>query len=135
VSKITWFGPYGLSSICAPPREWNPPLEGFGIGYIFFPQERTLRLGDRVAILGRGIAAVLQEAARILAPGGSLALLDWRSDTSPPPGPPADHRLPAAGVLQFLVKSGWTTDGPANIGHYSYFIGAIPPSTIVSATS
>jgi ubiquinone/menaquinone biosynthesis C-methylase UbiE len=80
-------------------------------------------------------AAVLQEAARILAPGGSLALLDWRPDTSPPPGPPADHRLPAAGVLQFLVESGWTTDEPANIGHYSYFIGAIPPNTIVSATS
>ena len=80
-------------------------------------------------------AAALQETARILAPGGSLALLDWCSDTSPPPGPPADHRLPAAGVLQFLVKSGWTTDGPANIGHYSYFIGAIPPNTIVSATS
>jgi len=80
-------------------------------------------------------AAALQEAARILAPGGSLALLDWRSDTSPPPGPPADHRLPAAGVLQFLVESGWTTNGPANIGRYSYFIRAIPPNTIVSATS
>ena len=80
-------------------------------------------------------AAALQEAARILAPGGSLALLDWRSDTSPPPGPPADHRLPATDVLQFLLESGWTTDGPANIGHYSYFIGAIPPNTMVSATS
>ena len=80
-------------------------------------------------------AAALQESARILAPGGSLALLDWRSDTSSPPGPPADHRLPAAGVLQFLVKSGWTTDGSAHIGRYSYFIGAIPPNTIVSATS
>ena len=80
-------------------------------------------------------AAALQESARILAPGGSLALLDWRSDTSSPPGPPADHRLPAADVLQFLLESGWTTDGSAHIGRYSYFIGAIPPNTIVSTTS
>jgi hypothetical protein len=38
-------------------------------------------------------------------------------------------------VLQFLLESGWTTDGPVNIGHYSYFIGAIPPNAMVSATS
>lgn len=29
-------------------------------------------------------------------------------------------------MLQFLAESGWTTDGPANIGHYSYFIGRVP---------
>jgi SAM-dependent methyltransferase len=79
-------------------------------------------------------AAALQEGCTDPCAWG-LALLDWRSDTSPPPGLPADHRLPAADVLQFLLESGWTTDGPANIGHYSYFIGAIPPNTVVSATS
>jgi ubiquinone/menaquinone biosynthesis C-methylase UbiE len=71
----------------------------------------------------------LQEVARILAPGGVLALLDWRADMIPPPGPPSDHRLPAAGVLQFLAKSGWTADEPADVGRYSYFISALPPNT------
>jgi len=79
--------------------------------------------------------AALQEAARILVPGGTLALLDWRPDKKSPPGPPSDHRLPASDVVQFLTKHNWTTAPPVNIGHYSYFIGAIPPNTIVSATS
>lgn len=74
-------------------------------------------------------AAALQEAARILTTGGTLALLDWRPDMSSPPGPPSDHRLPAADVLQFLRKSHWTAAQPINIGRYSYFITATPPST------
>jgi ubiquinone/menaquinone biosynthesis C-methylase UbiE len=77
-------------------------------------------------------AAALQEAARILAPGGALALLDWRPDTSSPPGPPSDHRLPAADVLQFFLKSGWTATQPTNIGSYSYLIPAGPPRTLGS---
>jgi ubiquinone/menaquinone biosynthesis C-methylase UbiE len=74
----------------------------------------------------------LQEVARILAPGGVLALLDWRADMSSPPGPPSDHRLPAADVLQFLAKSGWTANEPAVVGRYSYFITALPPKTEVA---
>ena len=74
----------------------------------------------------------LQEVARILAPGGVLALLDWRADMISPPGPPSDHRLPAADVLQFLAKSGWTADEPAVVGRYSYFITALPPKTEVA---
>ena len=74
----------------------------------------------------------LQEVARILAPGGVLALLDWRADMISPPGPPSDHRLPTADVLQFLVKSGWTADEPVVVGRYSYFITARPPKTEVA---
>ncbi len=48
--------------------------------------------------------AALQEAARILVPGGTLALLDWRPDRNSPPGPSSDHRLPANDVVQFLNK-------------------------------
>jgi ubiquinone/menaquinone biosynthesis C-methylase UbiE len=78
----------------------------------------------------------LQEVARILAPGGVLALLDWRADMNSPPGPPTDHRLPAAGVLQFLAKSGWKAEEPAHIGRYSYFISALPPKAeIADSTS
>ncbi len=74
----------------------------------------------------------LQEVARILAPSGVLALLDWRADVSSPPGPPSDHRLPAADVLQFLAKSGWTANEPAVVGRYSYFITALLPKTEVA---
>ena len=71
-------------------------------------------------------AAAAREVARILAPGGALAILDWRADLSPPPGPPSDHRLPAAGVAEFLRKSGWTAGEPLEIGRYSYLISATP---------
>lgn len=47
----------------------------------------------------------LQEAARILLPGGTLALLDWRPDRNSPPGPPSDHRLSASDVVKFLTKA------------------------------
>lgn len=72
-------------------------------------------------------AAALQEAARILAPGGTLALLDWRADLSPPPGPPPDHRLAAEDVLQYLRKNHWTVEPATNLGRYSYFLTATPP--------
>ena len=77
----------------------------------------------------------LQEVARLLAPGGVLALLDWRADMSSPPGPPSDHRLRAADVVQFLAKSGWTADEPAYVGRYSYFISALPPDTEMDDSS
>jgi ubiquinone/menaquinone biosynthesis C-methylase UbiE len=72
----------------------------------------------------------LQEAARILLPGGTLALLDWRPDRNSPPGPPSDHRLSASDVVKFLTKHNWTTAPPVNLGHYSYFISARPPDLV-----
>lgn len=79
--------------------------------------------------------AALQEAARILVPGGTLALLDWRPDKNSPPGPPSDHRLPANDVVQFLTKHDWTTAPPVNIGLYSYFISARPPHSAESIST
>jgi ubiquinone/menaquinone biosynthesis C-methylase UbiE len=79
--------------------------------------------------------AALQEAARILVPGGTLALLDWRPDKKSPPGPPSDHRLSASDVVQFLTKHNWTTSPLVNIGHYSYFISARPPHSAESISA
>ena len=74
--------------------------------------------------------AALREAARILVPGGTLALLDWRPDIDAPPGPPSNHRISATEVVQFLEKNRWTAARPINIGRYSYFITAHPPSMV-----
>lgn len=68
--------------------------------------------------------SALQEAARILVPGGRLAVLDWRADLGSPPGPPQDHRLGAAEVQRFMTDSGWIALLPVNIGTYSYLITA-----------
>ncbi len=74
--------------------------------------------------------AALREAARILVPGGTLALLDWRPDIDAPPGPPSNHRISATHVVQCLEKNRWTAAPPINIGRYSYFISAHLPSMI-----
>ncbi len=70
--------------------------------------------------------AALQEVVRILAPGGSLAVLDWRPDTESPPGPQSSHRISAAEVVRLLQQSQWTADRPLEIGRYSYFVSARP---------
>ncbi len=69
-------------------------------------------------------AKVLQEAHRILKPEGRLAILDWRSDRSSPPGPPDGHRLAAAHVAASLSENGWKVDSIHDVGQYSYLIQA-----------
>jgi SAM-dependent methyltransferase len=66
--------------------------------------------------------AVLAEMKRILAPGGVLAILDWRPDREPPPGPPTGHRVPAGDVGSDLSVNGWKPSGVIHIGRYHYLI-------------
>jgi ubiquinone/menaquinone biosynthesis C-methylase UbiE len=73
-------------------------------------------------------AAALREAARILAQGGRVAILDWRSDVDRPPGPPLEHRIPAGEVASFLASSGWIVSLEAEVGRYSYIVVAARPS-------
>jgi ubiquinone/menaquinone biosynthesis C-methylase UbiE len=71
--------------------------------------------------------AVLAEMARVLAPGGRLAILDWRADVGSPPGPPAHHRVPEADVAAALRGRGWTGLRAAHVGPFSYLIVANRP--------
>jgi ubiquinone/menaquinone biosynthesis C-methylase UbiE len=69
-------------------------------------------------------AASLAEASRILAPGGSIAILDWRKDVEQPPGPPLEHRIPPSEVARALEQHGWRIDTSEDIGTYNYLIVA-----------
>ncbi len=70
--------------------------------------------------------AALAEASRILRPGGRLALLDWRADVEPVPGPPMEHRIAARDVVALLAQNGWSVSDSEPVGHFSYLILAAP---------
>lgn len=70
-------------------------------------------------------AFVLKETARILRHDGRLAILDWRPDFGPPPGPPVHHRVAAATVSGTLLSNGWLTERSGHVGKFSHLIVAV----------
>ena len=69
--------------------------------------------------------AALNEFRRILKPGGTLAILDWRPDVDHPPGPPIEHRIPAEEVCRNLSANGFSSQEPFHVGTYSYMVLAV----------
>ena len=67
-------------------------------------------------------ATALAELARILKPGGRIAVLDWRPDVERPPGPPLEHRLSAREVQRFFEDHGKRVNAVRNVGQYSYLV-------------
>ncbi len=71
--------------------------------------------------------AAFREGAKIGVPGGTIAILDWREDVSPPPGPPQDHRVPAAAVAHFLTVRGCNSVVRDTVGQFGYMVTARLP--------
>ena len=66
--------------------------------------------------------AALAEAARILGPGGRIAILDWRKEVEQHLGPPLEHRIPPADVGRTLEQHAWLIGSSETIGLYHYLI-------------
>ncbi len=66
--------------------------------------------------------AVLMEARRILKSRGRIAVLDWRPDVEPQPGPPLHHRLRASDATSSIQSAGFVEVKQNNVGKYSWLV-------------
>jgi ubiquinone/menaquinone biosynthesis C-methylase UbiE len=67
-------------------------------------------------------AAVLREFRRILAPGGRVAILDWRPDVEPVGGPPLAHRIASSDAVREMRLAGFDKCASAESGRYSWLV-------------
>jgi ubiquinone/menaquinone biosynthesis C-methylase UbiE len=67
-------------------------------------------------------SAVLKEAARVLKVGGQIAILDWRTDAPPEPGPPVAHRLHSSNAVDVMRSYGFQNIAVARVGLYSWLV-------------
>ena len=73
-----------------------------------------------------GVAApALQELARVLRRGGTLAVVDFRPELAPPPGPPQAVRLAPEQVVEMARPWGLREAHRALLGSYHYVLRLI----------
>jgi ubiquinone/menaquinone biosynthesis C-methylase UbiE len=64
---------------------------------------------------------VLREVARVLKPGGTLAIIEFKKIEGPP-GPPIHIRLSPEEVVDMLVSYGFTKTSLTDIGRHNYLM-------------
>lgn len=85
-----------------------------GICDLFFAANVWHEFNDR--------AAVLQESTRILKAGGRVAIVDWRTDSPPKPGPPLNRRIDSSDAVDALRSQGFRNITVVHVGLYSWLV-------------
>jgi ubiquinone/menaquinone biosynthesis C-methylase UbiE len=65
--------------------------------------------------------AYFRRLARALRPGGRVVVIDWQKRKLPV-GPPPDHKLPRAQVVEEMAAAGYTLAGEPDVLPYQYFL-------------
>ncbi|MGC9158574.1 MAG: class I SAM-dependent methyltransferase [Terracidiphilus sp.] len=114
--KIDGNGPFNIETVAA--EADRTPLPDSGCTRVFLANVWH-EFPDRTA--------VLREAARLLAPGGRIAILDWRPDVERQTGPPLDHRLTPQSAADEMAIAGFLPAATANVGLYSWLLQGEKP--------
>lgn len=70
--------------------------------------------------------AMLRDIARVLRPGGTFAVVEWRKEATEK-GPPAAERLALAEVHDRLLNAGYSQIEPFEVGPYHYGVRCARP--------
>ena len=68
--------------------------------------------------------STFREALRVSVSSGKIAILDWRDDCPPPPGPPQEHRISDGSVMSFLKGKGCGNLVSKHVGQFGYLVTA-----------
>jgi predicted methyltransferase len=63
----------------------------------------------------------LRDLARVLRPGGRVAVIDWHKRPLPV-GPDLDHKLAREQVVAEMTAAGWALDSESDVLPYQYFL-------------
>ncbi len=96
----------------------DPKLPAAGVDVIFVC-DTWHHINDRLDYLKRLAAS--------LAPGGRLAIVDFRKKPLPV-GPPPEHKLAREVVMDELAQAGWSTAGESDLLPYQYLLIFTPPA-------